>query len=184
MTIKNITAILVCGGLLGLGGCVSVTAVEAKDTPIAASPYGLPHYKRVNLLVADLERSLTIYRDILGFSPGNISDSALGSFSYPVFNIPKEARMRYTYLGEPGENRVFGLTEVRHVDLPKPADRPHMSASVIGVTGLEAKIDKIEALGLKTSPSKIAGGSEFRFMEQSFVDYDGHLIVLYEILGD
>lgn len=92
--------------------------------------------------------------------------------------------MRYTYLGEPGENRVFGLTEVKNVDLPKPADLPHMSASVIGVSGLEDKIKKIEALGLDVTNSKIAGGAEFRFMEQAFVDYDGHLIVLYEILGE
>lgn len=165
-----------------LTGCASVS-VKTESTSRAVS-YDLPHYKRVNLLVADLERSLAIYQDILGFSTGNIAESSTTSFSYPVFNIPSEARMRYTYLGEPGEDRVLGLTEVKNIELPKPANRPHMSASVIGVTDLEDKIGKIKALGLETTESKIAGGSEFRFIEQAFVDYDGHLIVLYEILGE
>lgn len=167
-----------------LTGCVSLKVERKAEAAASPASYELPHYKRVNLLVADLDRSLEIYRDILGFSSGNISESSVDSFSYPVFNIPEEARMRYTYLGEPGENRVFGLTEVRHVDLPKPAARPHVSASVIGVTDLEGKIARIKALGLETSPSKIAGGAEFRFIEQAFTDYDGHLIVLYEILED
>ena len=167
---------------LSLTGCASVSVKTETSTPTVS--YDLPHYKRVNLLVADLERSLTIYQDILGFSAGNISESSTTSFSYPVFNIPTEARMRYTYLGEAGEDRVFGLTEVKNVALPKPSDLPHMSASVIGVSDLKGKIKKIEALGLETTDSKVAGGSEFTFIEQAFVDFDGHLIVLYEILGD
>lgn len=166
-------------------GCASTNS-SSSDTTTSASivSYDMPHYKRVNLLVADLDRSLVVYRDILGFSDAPIGESALDSFSYPVFKIPREARMRYTYLGEPGENRVLGLTEVKNINLPKLPDRPIMSASVIGVSGLVEKMKKIEALGLEVTDSKISGGSEFRFMEQAFVDYDGHLIVLYEILGE
>ena len=92
--------------------------------------------------------------------------------------------MRYTYLGEPGEKRVLGLTEVRNIDLPRPINSPHLSASVIGVTGLVDKMKQIEALGLDVTESKVAGGAEFRFIEQAFTDYDGHLIVLYEILPE
>lgn len=47
---------------LGLGlsfaGCASVPVKTETSTPVVS--YDLPHYKRVNLLVADLERSLTI----------------------------------------------------------------------------------------------------------------------------
>ena len=169
--------------LLGTSAC-GADETQQTQTNVAAAPYSLPHYKRPNLLVADLERSLEVYGDILGFSQSEISTSASDSFSYPVFNIPKTARMRYTYLGELDEARVFGLTEVKGVDLPKLPDRPLMSASVIGVTDLPGKIDKIAALGLKVTDRKVAGGAEFRFLEQAFVDFDGHLIVLYEILPD
>ena len=168
--------------ILGLSACASVPT--APSTEPANRTFEMPHVKRPNLLVADLERSLKIYQDILGFSPGNISESSTDSYSYPVFNIPPEARMRYTYLGEPGENRVFGLTEVRNITLPKPASEPYMSTVVIGITDLEAKFEKLEAMGLKVTESKIAGGSEFRFIEQAFVDPDGHLIVCYEILPE
>ena len=57
-----------------------------------------------------------------------------------------------------------------------------MSAVVIGVTDLAGKFEQIEALGLTTTEPKIAGGVDFDFVEQAFVDFDGHLIVLYEVL--
>ncbi len=52
------------------------------------------HLKRVNLVVADLDRSLTVYRDILGFKVFEVSESPKSSYSYPVFNFPKRARSR------------------------------------------------------------------------------------------
>lgn len=185
--------ILISLSILTLTGCISVTGTDGTNgtagkssvpASTAAAPYGIPHVKRPNLIVADIERSLKIYRDILGFTPSTISDSALDSFSYPVFNFPPEARMRYTYLGEPDEVRVLGLTEVRNIDLPRPSNAPYMYATVIAVSDLEAKFEKLEAMGLKVSPSKTTGGSEFRFIEQAFTDPDGHLIVCYEILSE
>ena len=165
-------------GLL-LSACVSVSDVTTHADPADVRP----HVKRPNLLVADLDRSLAIYRDILGFSAGTISDSATDSYSYPVFNIPGEARMRYTYLGEPGEDRVFGLTEVKGIALPRPVDRPHLTTVVIGVTGLDGIMARLDAMGLEMTEPKTTGGTEFRFTEVAFTDPDGHLIVLYEVLG-
>lgn len=172
-------SVFIGAGLILLSACQAPTTSAPE-----ARTFEMPHVKRPNLLVADMDRSLEIYQNILGFSAGRISESSLDSFSYPVFNLPPEARMRYTYLGEPGEARVFGLTEVRNIELPKPASAPYMSTVVIGISGLTEKFEKLEALGLKVSPSKIAGGSEFKFIEQAFVDPDGHLIVCYEILED
>lgn len=40
----------------------------------------------------------------------------------------------------------------------------------------------ITALGLEATEPKIANGQDFTFKEQAFVDFDGHLIVLYQIL--
>jgi len=162
---------------LPLMACVSVTDVANYTDPAVVRP----HVKRPNLLVADMDRSLAIYRDILGFSDGGIATSSEDSYSYPVFNIPREARMRYTYLGEPGEDRVFGLTEVTGVVLPRPADVPYMSTVVIGVTGLDTIMEKLTAMGLSVTEPKTTGGAEFVFTETAFVDPDGHLIVLYEV---
>lgn len=137
-------------------------------------------YKRVTLVVADIERSLEIYRDILGFSLNSLSDSDADSYSYPVFNIPKNAKIRFATLDSPSQNRTLGLTEITGCELANP-EGIKMNASVIQVSNLEEKMSEIIALGLKTTASTIDHADEFSFKEQSFVDYDGHLIVLYEI---
>ncbi|MEL6686079.1 MAG: VOC family protein [Pseudomonadota bacterium] len=169
-----------------LSACVTTIIDEAppelKQTE-KITQFTYPHVKRPNLLVADLERSLEIYRDIIGFEAAPIGTSALDSYSYPVFAIPPEGRMRFTYLGEAMEDRVFGLTEVSNVDLPRPADRtPYMSTVVIGVNGIQEIMEKLRALGLEMTEPRVSGGTEFIFTEVSFVDPDGHMIVLYEVM--
>ena len=64
-------------------------------------------YKRITLVVADIERSLTVYRDILGFTINYIQPSDKDSFSYPVFNIPKEADLNFATLDSPTQERTF-----------------------------------------------------------------------------
>ncbi len=42
---------------------------------------------------------------------------------------------------------------------------------------------KVKALGLQITEPKLSGRpGEFTFKEQSFLDFDGHLIVLYQIV--
>jgi len=53
---------------------------------------------------------------------------------------------------------------------------------VIGIDDLKGKFEKLEAMGLTVSETRIAGGTDFKFIEQAFVDPDGHLIVCYEVL--
>jgi len=139
-------------------------------------------YKRITLVVADIERSLTIYRDILGFSVNSIKDSDNDSYSYPVFKIPKEAKIRFATLDSPTQERTIGLTEIKGIELPKPTGGPIMTASVIKVGDLKDVIEKIKGLGLETTEPETDGNDNFTFLEQAFIDFDGHLIVLYEIL--
>ncbi len=138
-------------------------------------------YKRVTLVVSDLNRSLTIYKDILGFSINSMEPSSDDSYSYPVFRIPKQAKITFATLDGPEQNRTIGLTEVKGVDLPKN-DGIHMTASVIKVGNLKAAMTKIKALGLDTTEATTDSNEYFTFSEQAFIDYDGHLIVLYEIM--
>jgi len=139
------------------------------------------HFKRTNLLVSDLEKSLVIYRDILGFNVFKISDSSEDSYSYPVFKLPNEAKIKFCTLNSPDQVRTIALSQITGIELPTPSSAPHMSASVIRVKDLLGTMKKIKALGLSITPAKIAEGSDgMTFMEQAFVDHDGHLIVLYE----
>jgi len=169
-----------------IGGALLTVQIMDRPTARPSGPptYDMPHVKRPNRVVADIERSLTVYRDILGLTASEPQVSGEDSYSYPVFNIPKGTPMRTVTLHEPGEQRVFALTELKGFNLPRPVSTPFMATAVIGITDLEKKFAKIEALGLTVTASKIAGGTDFKFIEQAFVDFDGHLIVCYEVLPD
>lgn len=162
---------------------ILVTCMAAAAAAGADEPYDGAHFKRFTLVVADLERSLEVYRDILGFDLDGISESSDESYSYPVFRIDPEAKIRFATLSAGSEQvRTMALTEVRGMKLPTPG-RPLMSAAVIRVEDLDGTMARIAELGLETVESKIAGRpGEFTFKEAAFVDFDGHLIVLYQIL--
>ena len=164
----TVAGILVCGPGFAAG---------ASDEPYEGS-----YFKRVTLVVADLDRSLEIYRDILGFRVDRISESGADSYSYPVFRIAPEAKIRFATLSAGDEQvRTLALTEVRGMELPKPGV-PLMTASVIRSRDIQEDFREIEALGLETTAPKFVEGGEFSFWERAFVDFDGHLIVLYQIV--
>jgi len=141
------------------------------------------HFKRITLVVRDIEKSLKIYRDILGFTLESIKDSEADSYSYPVFNIPKEATIRFATLNSPDQIRTIGFTEVKGVDFPRN-NGIIMTASVIRVKDIERTMGKIIELGLEHTALKIdESESSGQFKEQSFIDFDGHLIVVYELLS-
>lgn len=190
---KEDTALSLCGSyrvrrcllllplLLPLvSACVTGQGADRSASP--AVSHSMPHLKRPNLVVADIERSLRIYRDILGFEASPIRTGGADSYSYPVFNVPVDATLRFVSLDEPREARVLNLTEVSGAAIPRPPQSPHTSAVVIGVTDLALKFERLAALGLETTKPKVADGVDFRFVEQAFVDFDGHLIVCYEAL--
>ncbi|MEM8524963.1 MAG: VOC family protein [Bacteroidota bacterium] len=159
----------------------TISCKSTKEINAKASMEEGAYFKRMNILVSNMERSLKIYEDILGFSANMISVSGEDSYSYPVFKIPKEAKMRFVTLDSPSQERTLALTELTGIELlqPKP---PYRSAAVIKSDDIEGTMKKIEDLGLETTEPKVAGGTAFRFKEQAFVDYDGNLIVLYQIL--
>ncbi len=144
----------------------------------------MPMLKRINLCVADMERSLKVYRDILGFTVNYMKDSASDSYSYPVFMFPKEAKLRFATLDSPTQERTFALTEVRGIELPK-LPVPHMTAVVLNCINFDEVVAKATAMGLKVIPEQalpdLDGKPKGR--ETAFVDPDGNLIVLYKMLN-
>jgi len=140
-------------------------------------------FKRSTFLVEDLDKALSIYRDILAFEVSSIKESGADSYSYPVFRIPSTAKLRFAVLDAPSQERTLAITEVKGVDLPRPADNiPIMSTVVIRVDDLPSVIEKIVALGLETTQLKKAKSPRGDFVEQAFIDFDGHLVVLYEMM--
>jgi len=136
---------------------------------------------RHSMLVTDLDRSLTLYRDILGMTVSRVSETPPDSYSYQFFAIPKGSMKRFAYLnGEGGQKEVLGLGEVPGVDLGLPAT-PRTMAWVQTVEDVEGVLEKVEALGLEILPSvefmsREAGKPG---IEAGFLDFDGHLILVY-----
>ncbi|MEM8986309.1 MAG: VOC family protein [Pseudomonadota bacterium] len=161
---------------LSLAFCFSLlTSARAEEA------YDGAYFKRVNFVVADLDRALTVYRDVLGFNLDRVTVSSSTSYSYSALNIPQEAKLRFATLSAGAHQvRTLALTEVTGIPLPEQKGI-FQTASVIRVGNLNATIAALEALGLKTVPRRDVDGAEFSFGEQAFVDYDGHLVVLYEI---
>ncbi|MEL6129571.1 MAG: VOC family protein [Cyanobacteria bacterium J06627_3] len=139
------------------------------------------HLKRPCLLVADLERSLTLYRDCLGFRLDYVGNADPDSYLYPVFRLPAEAQLRFAALSTEQEPRALALTEVKGVTLPS-AHLPHRGATVIRVPALTSVLPQLRVLGLSPiTASSFSTPPHLTFTEQAVCDFDGHLIVLYEV---
>ncbi|HYC05869.1 MAG TPA: VOC family protein [Azospirillaceae bacterium] len=156
---------------------------QGTPAPAAKEEYKGSFFKRSTLLVSDIERSLKIYRDILGFrQDGGISENSPTSYSYDVFNIDKSAKMRMAMLSAGDQQiRTLALTEVKGQKLVVP-DSPRAAAVVINVKNIKDIMAKVSAMGLKTIPGRPSRTPEgITFQEEAFVDPDGHLVVIYEL---
>jgi catechol 2,3-dioxygenase-like lactoylglutathione lyase family enzyme len=139
-------------------------------------------FKRTNLVVADLERALRVYRDCLGLTVENIKDSESDSYSYPVFEIPRKAKIRFATLDAPDQKRTMALTEITGIDLP-PTPLPRLTASVIQVDKFDNVVARLKDEGLKTYPEEVLKGADGapKGRELGFIDHDGHLTVIYRL---
>jgi catechol 2,3-dioxygenase-like lactoylglutathione lyase family enzyme len=144
----------------------------------------MPMLKRVNLCVADMERALKVYRDVLGFTVHELKDSKSDSYSYPVFQFPRHAKIRFATLDSPTQQRTLALTEVKGVELPRPP-LPHMSATVVNCPDFDDVLARAKALGLAIVAEQPLPGPDGtpKGRESAFVDFDGHLVVIYKLTG-
>jgi catechol 2,3-dioxygenase-like lactoylglutathione lyase family enzyme len=139
------------------------------------------HIKRPCLAVADLDRALEIYRDILGFRLDYVSEASANSYLYMVFDFPRQAQLKFAALSTQYETRALALTEVKGMELPAPT-LPYRAATVIRVPEVAPIMQKLQALELKiVEPSSFTAPPNLVFTEQAFFDYDHHLIVLYDV---
>ena len=137
--------------------------------------------KRPCLLVADLESSLAIYRDILGFKLVYLSEASPDSYLYTIFKLPNTAKLKFAAFDTKAEPRALALTEVKGIPLSPPTP-PYRTAMVVRVRELTTTIEKIRQLGLEiVKPNSFTRAPNLYFTEQAFYDYDAHLIMLYEV---
>lgn len=137
--------------------------------------------QRPTYVVSDLDRALTFYRDVLGFELAFVKESDAASYSYPVFEIPPEAKLRFAVLSTPDAPRCLALTEAAGIALEE-APLPRRAAIVLDIGDMDAMLDGARALGLHIYPEErlvTNDGREGR--EIGIVDFDGNLVVAYTI---
>lgn len=172
------------GILLALSAFSATPALGQSGTtaPAAEAPYAGSYYKRQLYVVTDMERALTLWRDVLGLQAGAITTSGPNSYSREVFNIPAEAQMRFCTLSAgPTQVRTMALLEVKGVPLPAKTGI-RTTGAVINANGRLAEIiSKAKAMGLTVfGPRVLASVGQGDGTEQGFLDWDGNVIVLYE----
>lgn len=140
-------------------------------------------FQRGNYVVANLDRALTFYRDVLGFEVTFILPHNPVSYSYPVFEIPRAAKMRFCALSTATQARVMALTEVTGVALA-PVPQPRRAAIVLEIEDPDAVMAGARALGLQVYDEEVLLTNDGRKgREIGIVDFDDNLVVIYKITG-
>ncbi len=144
-------------------------------------PYTGSHFARVNLIVTDMDRALKLCRDILGFRMDVLTDSPTTSFSYPLFDVDKDVKLKRAFLSA-GNDQLWtiALTEIDGVDAYTPP-RPFRAAMVIEAPGpVEDLKAKLEAEGIDVDTAwDITAPSGKEHTDLSFTDHDGHRFVVF-----
>lgn len=152
-----------------------VTRAQAQ-TPAAVDPY----IHRSNFVVANLDRSLRLYRDIFGLKLDVMVPVTSDSFMYDVFHIDHAAKMRIAFLSAPDHRfGAIGMTEVKGVKLPGvPESFP--SVLIVEIKGrIESVYDKVKA-------EKLDAGKLYELTNPSrrefpVTDYDGNRIIVMQL---
>lgn len=140
-------------------------------------------FQRGNHVVADLDRALGFYRDVLGFDVAFTLPHNPDSYSFPVFDIPRHATLRFCVLSTATQERVMALTEVAGVALA-PVPHPRRSAIVLEVDDPDRVVAGARALGLLVHDEAVLRTKDGRVgREIGIVDFDDQLIVIYKIIG-
>jgi catechol 2,3-dioxygenase-like lactoylglutathione lyase family enzyme len=142
-----------------------------------------PRFQRANFVVRDLDKALTLYRDVLGFEVTFVLDHNPESYSFPVFDIPADARLRFCVLSTETQERVMALTEIGNAELA-PVPHPRRGAIVVEVEDPEGIVAAARAAGAEAyAEGELITKDGRRGREIGIVDFDDNLIVIYKITG-
>ena len=140
-------------------------------------------FQRANYLVADIDRALIFYCDVLGFDVVFIKDSDPDSYSYDVFEIERGSAMRFCVLRTDDQPNVMALTEVP--GLPPATATPRRAGIVLEASNIDEAVAAARALGLTVYREDHLVTKDGRGgVEYGIVDFDGNLVMLYLIRND
>ena len=138
-------------------------------------------FQRANYVVRDLDRALEFYVGVLGLSLDLVKESDAASYSYTVFGIPRDARIRFAVLSAPGQGRVMALTEITGVVLD-PIAAPRRAAIVVETPDLDSVAARARAAGFEVCPEGVLLTFDGRRgRELGLIDADDNPTVAYSL---
>ncbi|MEM7283723.1 MAG: VOC family protein [Pseudomonadota bacterium] len=160
----------------------SVAHVANADDATSEDYVGI-YIKRSAIVVSDLERTLTLWRDVLGMTVDSMSNENKDSLAYDLFNVPKTATLRFATLNAGPQERAFGMLEISGIDIPHQSGEIRRTGIVVNANGRWGEIKaSIEEMGLELLRQKTLVTRDHRVgIETGFIDWDGNLIVVYQL---
>jgi len=140
--------------------------------------YSGAKFRRWSAVVSDMDSSIHLFRDILGFELGSLTTDPNSSYVYEMFGIDTSITTRHATFHAGVSKRVLSIIEVPGVDLPVPSSSPRMSAALINANGRFDEIVKrlINDGYVVLEPHDLNKVG----IEIGFMDRDGHWYALYE----
>jgi catechol 2,3-dioxygenase-like lactoylglutathione lyase family enzyme len=134
---------------------------------------------RANILVSDMERALTVYRDILGLQVNFLLDAL--DVAPEMFGLPLDTKMRMAFLSEgKGAFGSLAISEAPGIERP-PAQAPYPFCIIIEIYEgkLAGMLEQLREAGLEV-------GNAYELQQPdrtdvTFTDHDGHRITLFEL---
>jgi catechol 2,3-dioxygenase-like lactoylglutathione lyase family enzyme len=172
---RGLLAALILTGIVN----APTASLAADPAPVAAAPV----VNRTNFLVADLDRSLQLYRDILGFKVNAMMPVRPESYMYDIFRVDRAAKLRLAFLaGGDGRFGSIGLTEVKGAARPAAAGA-YPSVLILEIKGgIEALHGKVRAAGLEaTHIYELTNPVRQEFI---LTDADGNRVLLMQVRAE
>lgn len=136
-------------------------------------------FQRANFVVADIDKALTFYEEVLGFEVAFRKGHNPDSYSIPVFEIPDGAILDFAILSLPNQPRVMALSGIGAIEL-QPIPHPRRGAIVLETQHPDKVMAESRALGLKVYDEGRLETHDGRIgREIGIVDFDDNLVVIY-----
>lgn len=166
---------------------LSLILLFATTAQATEPAYDGSYFKRTVFVVSDLDRNIALWRDVLGFEVNTVNDyTGKGTYVFELMNIPQDSGVRtVTFNAGDAQTRTMLLVEVPGIPA-RSGEAIHRTVAVVNANGnFHEIVERVKALGLSLKSShafRTADGDDA--IEQGFLDWDGNLVLLYELGSD
>lgn len=166
-----------------LAGLQLAQAAESRDEESLSNQsvtgYEGAVFRRWSPVVADMDRAIELFTEILGLKLASLSYDPPESYVFEIFGIEPGTPTRHAVFDAGSAKRVLSVVEVPGLRVTRTPPLPRTSVALFNANGrFDAIVEKLRAAGYETlSPHRLGSSG----IEIGFIDDDGHLYGLYEI---